>query len=226
MTGNSLKSLLENNSELFLKKPSELFKNGTNIRRAKNQDHKSLKLILIKELNDLLEFVDANKTISTAEELTFTVTSIIEDYPAMTVEEILLVFSRIKKGQYGKYYERFKTPEILEAIKSYESEERPQILKEHNQRFKQEEMRQLKPDEIVDENKNTDKFLTIWRAKISESKQAKLKKAVQKSNEHKDRLKFFIENEDKFKALCDLINQGQELTKEGIEYLNKCGIKF
>jgi superfamily II DNA or RNA helicase len=223
-TGNSLKSLLEDSSDIFLKTPSELFKDGTNMRLAKNQDHTSLKIILIKELNDLLEFVDANKTLSTAEEVAFTVTAIIEDYPAMSIEEVILVFSRIKKGEYGKYYERFKTPEILEAIRLYESEDRAEMLEKHNQRYKLEEM--SKSNEDVANNETALHYLKKWKENVLNAKMVDISKEVKKVEEHKQRLSFFEDNELQYKLVCEKVNEGFDLTNEEKVFMNKCGINI
>jgi hypothetical protein len=223
-TGSSLKSLLEDSSDIFLKTPSELFKDGTNMRLAKNQDHTSLKIILIKELNDLLEFVDANKTLSTAKEIEFTVTAIIEDYPAMSIEEVILVFSRIKKGEYGRYYERFKTPEILEAIRLYESEDRAEMLEKHNQRYKLEEM--SKSNEDVANNETALHYLKKWKENVLKAKMLDISKEVKKIQDHKQRLSFFEDNELQYKLVCEKVNEGFDLTNEEKVFMNKCGINL
>jgi superfamily II DNA or RNA helicase len=223
-TGNSLKSLLEDSSDIFLKTPSELFKDGTNMRLAKESRSYALKIILIKELNDLLEFVDANKTLSTAEEIAFTVTAIIEDYPAMSIEEVILVFSRIKKGEYGKYYERFKTPEILEAIRLYESEDRAEMLEKHNQRYKLEEM--SKSNEDVANNETALHYLKKWKENVLNAKMVDISKEVKKVEEHKQRLSFFEDNELQYKLVCEKVNEGFDLTNEEKVFMNKCGINI
>lgn len=208
---------------MALKTPVELFKEGTNMRAAKNTDFKALKFILIRELSDLLDFVDANKTLSTAEEIAFTVTAIIEDYPAMTVEEVILVFSRIKKGEYGKYYERFKTPEILEAIRLYESEDRAEMLEKHNQRYKQEEMKKPEKEEIADSKTALD-FLKMWKENVLKHKWVKDDKGIKEVKEHQQRLSFFEDNELQYKLVCDKINSGLDLSQEEKLFMNKCGI--
>lgn len=211
-------------AEVALKTPAELFKQGTNMRSAKNTDFKALKFILIRELSDLLDFVDANKTLSTAEEIAFTVTAIIEDYPAMTVEEVILVFSRIKKGKYGKYYERFKTPEILEAIRLYESEDRAEMLEKHNQRHKLEEMSKSK--EQVANNETALQYLKKWKHNVLKSTMVDVSRKVKKVEQHKQRLSFFKDNEVQYKLVCDKVNEGLDLTNEEKVFMNKCGINI
>ena len=50
----------------------------------------------------------------------------------------MLFRSMIRKGKFGKLYERLKTPEILECIRRYEGEVRVEILekKMHDERIK------------------------------------------------------------------------------------------
>jgi predicted transcriptional regulator len=172
----------------------------------------------------LLEFVDANKTLSTAKEIEFTVTAIIEDYPAMSIEEVILVFSRIKKGEYGKYYERFKTPEILEAIRLYESEDRAEMLEKHNQRYKLEEM--SKSNEDVANNETALHYLKKWKENALKAKMVDISKEVKKIQDHKQRLSFFEDNELQFKLVCEKVNEGFDLTNEEKVFMNKCGINI
>ena len=261
MTGSSLKSLLEDSSDIFLKTPSELFKDGTNMRLAKNQDKMNRaedlftgalaseydleeqriknkgdgsdsrlsaeveRDIIIKSQNNIFEQrAILNDPSSTAEEIAFTVTAIIDDYPAITVEEVILVFSRIKKGEYGKYYERFKTPEILEAIRLYESEDRAEMLEKHNQRYKLEEM--SKSNEDVANNETALYYLKKWKENVLNAKMVDISKEVKKIQDHKQRLSFFEDNELQYKLVCDKVNEGFDLTNEEKVFMNKCGINL
>lgn len=95
---------------------------GLNLRKA-NIDHpRELKAFLVIELGKLVKFIDAKKTIETEEDLIFTVESIISDFPALKLEEIVIVFQEIKQGKWGKFYERLKTPEILEIFRTFEGQ--------------------------------------------------------------------------------------------------------
>lgn len=54
--------------------------------------------------------------------------SIIEEHPTLKLEEIRVCFDMIRKGKYGKMFERFKTPEILVCLETYQGETRAEIL--------------------------------------------------------------------------------------------------
>jgi hypothetical protein len=75
--------------------------------------------------------MDMNKTISTDEEMEFVCRTIIDDFPALKVEELRLALNRIRKGEV-KLYERLKGPEILRAIIDYEGDVRAPILEDLN----------------------------------------------------------------------------------------------
>lgn len=88
--------------------------------------------MLILELGKLVDFVDAKKTLKDSDQLLFTAESLVEDFPSMKLEEFVLVFNWIKKGKFGKMYERLKLAEIEDAIKTYEGEHRAQYLEDKN----------------------------------------------------------------------------------------------
>tara|TARA_R100001163_G_C5055794_1_gene192223 strand:+ start:529 stop:891 length:363 start_codon:yes stop_codon:yes gene_type:complete len=79
---------------------------------------------------DLCQFVDAKRTLTTDEDIIYTVEAIIEGYPILTIEEFRLICDRMKRGMYGKFYERLKLAEIEEAIRDYEGNQRARVLEE------------------------------------------------------------------------------------------------
>lgn len=74
--------------------------------------------------------------------------SIIDEHPTLKLEEIRVCFDMIRKGKYGKMYERFKTPEILDCLATYQGETRAEIL----ERKVSEEQKQKtqRADELLD----------------------------------------------------------------------------
>jgi hypothetical protein len=107
---------------------------------------KGVRLWLVTEVGRLCKMVDANKTLSTDEELTMTCRAIVEDFPALKLEEVRTCFDMIIQGKMGKLYERLKTAEILDALRRYEGEVRAPILERQMQNRKYEHVDRLKHD--------------------------------------------------------------------------------
>jgi len=123
---NSTTSLIKGNSVALT--PASAWHGGTSARVALRECPEDVKRWLVTKVADLCRFVDANKTINTTEDLTFSVMALVDEFPVMKIEEFQIVFDNMKRGKYGKYYERLKLPEIIECCRRYESEERAPIL--------------------------------------------------------------------------------------------------
>tara|TARA_R100000654_G_scaffold14432_2_gene31042 strand:+ start:7892 stop:8344 length:453 start_codon:yes stop_codon:yes gene_type:complete len=100
---------------------------------------RGIRLWLLTEVGRLCKMIDANKTLSTDEELQMCCRAIINDFPALKIEEVRTCFDMIIQGKFGKLYERLKTAEILECLRQYEGEVRAPILERHmhNQKHKE-----------------------------------------------------------------------------------------
>ena len=81
----------------------------------------------VKELGLTLKMVDAGTTISGNDEITAVVRALIEEFPAMKIEEYMLVFDAIRKGKW-KLYNRLKLPELMECVRDWEARRAEQIL--------------------------------------------------------------------------------------------------
>jgi hypothetical protein len=110
--------------------PKEAFKEGLNVRKALRIQPKQTKQILCALLMDLCQFVDAKRTLTTDDDIIYTVEAIIEGYPILTIEEFRLICDKMKRGHYGKFYERLKLAEIEEAIRHYEGNQRAKVLED------------------------------------------------------------------------------------------------
>ena len=110
--------------------PKEAFKEGLNVRKALRVQPQQTKQILCALVMDLCQFVDAKRTLTTDEDIIYTVEAIIEGYPILTIEEFRLICDSMKRGQYGKFYERLKLAEIEEAIRHYEGNQRAKVLED------------------------------------------------------------------------------------------------
>lgn len=111
---------------------------GTNIRKALRLAPEAVRAYIVREVASLCKEMDMNKTITTDEELQFVCRTIMEDFPALKIEEIKLALDRIRKGEV-KLYERLKGAEILIALKEYEGVVRAPILEELHHLQKQSE---------------------------------------------------------------------------------------
>lgn len=80
------------------------------------------------EVSRLCKEISAKTTINTDSELIFCVRSIFEEHPTLKLEEIRSCFDMVRKGKFGKLYERLKTPEILDFLRRYEGEVRTEIM--------------------------------------------------------------------------------------------------
>lgn len=104
------------------------FKDGTNIRKAMRLAPDRTRAWMVREVGRLIKFVDATKTISDHEELIETCRALIEEMPAMTLEEFALVFEGIKRDKFGPMYGRLKLGELLSCCRQWEGQRAEMIL--------------------------------------------------------------------------------------------------
>lgn len=110
--------------------PKQAFHGGLNIRRAYRINPAATRAAVLNLVGGVCRFVDAKRTLSTEEDLIFCTEVILTKYPALKIEELRLIFDGVKRGEYGKYYERFKLAEIEDAIQTYEGTTRAALLEE------------------------------------------------------------------------------------------------
>jgi hypothetical protein len=117
--------------------PSEAWHEGTNMLTALRIDPAQVRGWVMSEVGRLIKELDTKTTINSDEELIFCVNSIIEEHPTLKLEELRACFNMIRKGKFGKLYERLKTPEILDCLCRYEGEVRVLIMekKMHEDKF-------------------------------------------------------------------------------------------
>lgn len=119
-------TLLEDNTQAVT--PADAWHLGTNLMTAQRVAGPMIRGWVMSEVGRLCKEISAKNTISSDEELIFCVRSILEEHPTLKVEEIRACFDMVRKGKFGKLYERLKTPEILEFLRRYEGEVRVEIL--------------------------------------------------------------------------------------------------
>ena len=118
--------------------PIDAWNKGTNIQSALKVAPQAVRGWIVSEVGRLCKELDCKTTISSDSELKFCCRSIIEENPTLTLEEIRVCFDWIRKGKYGKLYERLKTPEILDCLSKYQGETRAEILEQKAREQKKE----------------------------------------------------------------------------------------
>ena len=82
-------------------------------------------------VKDVVDFIEAKRTLTSVEDITFTAEAIIQGHQTLKLEELALCCRDMKTGRFGKYYERLKTSEFTDALCQVESE-RATILERNN----------------------------------------------------------------------------------------------
>lgn len=83
---------------------------------------------LAAELARCVKVVGARTTITDTEELVGAVDAIVEEFPTLKIEEVALVFSMLARGRLLQLYGTFKTPQLMEAFRLYEGNQRCDVL--------------------------------------------------------------------------------------------------
>lgn len=74
--------------------------------------------ILVKLINDLLDFFNIGKTMDDGQVIS-TVNLLLDDYSQLKPDDFMLCFNRAKKGAYGKVYDRIDGQIIFEWVEKY-----------------------------------------------------------------------------------------------------------
>ena len=102
---------------------------GTNILTALRIDPKTVRGWLALEVTKLIKSVGANNTLQDTDEVIDLCDAIIDEFPALKMEEIAYVFRQIKRGKIlPKLYGSFKMREFMDAFREYEGSERADYL--------------------------------------------------------------------------------------------------
>lgn len=102
--------------------PSQAWSQGTNVMAAFKYCPKQTHACLTALLKGTLDYLDYNKTIRHTEHIIEAVDHLIQEFPAMKLEEWRCIMLNFKTGKYGKQFERLMLPELVEAFQDYEGE--------------------------------------------------------------------------------------------------------
>ena len=105
---------------------------GTNVGTALKFEGEKTRIALCEMVQSVVDFHEMKKTLN-VEQVLFTVETLIEDFPAMTLEQWRLACDGMKQGKFGKYFERLKTQEFRDAFLAME--ERAAELRERRHEY-------------------------------------------------------------------------------------------
>ncbi len=90
-------------------------------------------------LKDAIEYLDFNKSFRNTKDYIDAVDYLIEQFPAMKLEEWALIMKRLKAGYYGKMFERLKLPELVDIFQRHEGERGDMMKRKVKQDRKEED---------------------------------------------------------------------------------------
>lgn len=116
---------------------------GTNVQTALKVDEIATRAALVAMITRTVKFIDANKTLSTPEEISLTINELLKTYPCFTIEDWRLCCYHMAKEVYGPYYERLKLAQFVECFGKYNQAKAP-IVQTIRDLERQEAERELK----------------------------------------------------------------------------------
>lgn len=114
--------------------PISAWTGGTNLTSAVRRDPDVIRPWLAGELARLVKDIGAKNSLYETEELISACDAIIEEFPVLKMEEVVIVFKQISRGKLlPKLYNSFRTRELLEAFRTYEGDTRAEVLERLHQ---------------------------------------------------------------------------------------------
>ena len=88
-------------------------------------DEVATRAALVAMITRTVKFIDANKTLTTPEEISLTINELLKTYPCFTIEDWRLCCYHMAKEVYGPYYERLKLAQFVECFGKYNQAKAP-----------------------------------------------------------------------------------------------------
>jgi len=115
-----LAGLISNTREVMLKHTTQsAFNEGMPIQKALRAEGKQVRIMLLAELERLVRAVGATRTFQTQEDLQNAIDDVVEMFPSLKLEEILVAFKQIRQGKF-ELYSTFTTTSLLKCLHAYE----------------------------------------------------------------------------------------------------------
>ena len=108
---------------------------GTNVRTALRFEPELTRAECVKMVKSVVDFLEMKKTLNSVEQILFATETLLEEFPAMKLEEWRIACDGMKQGKFGKYFERCKVEEFREAFQVIE-ERRAEIIERSHERSK------------------------------------------------------------------------------------------
>ena len=99
----------------------DAFNEGLVLQSANKVDAETTNMLLLSQLERLVRAVNATRSFQTQEDLQDAVGDIIEIFPSLKIEEILLCFKHIRQGKY-ELYGNLTTNTLIKCLHEYEIE--------------------------------------------------------------------------------------------------------
>ena len=96
------------------------FENGLVLQSAEIHDPTNIRMLLLSQLQRLVSSVNATRTFKSEEDYHDCIEDIIEVFPSLKVEEVLICFKEIRQGKHDMYG-TLCTAAIIKSLHTYES---------------------------------------------------------------------------------------------------------
>ena len=99
----------------------------TNVKTALKYNEVPTRAALTAMITRTVKFIDANKTLSTPEEIEMTVNELLHTYSCFTLSDWRLACYMMAKEAFGPYYERLKLAQFVECFAKYDQLKAPVV---------------------------------------------------------------------------------------------------
>ena len=99
--------------------PKTAFKEGLTLQTAKKIDKRAVSLLILAQLKRLVKAVNATRSFNDNEDLMDAVEDILEVFPSLKVEEIMICFKYIRQGRY-ELYGSLNSSTLMKSLHAYE----------------------------------------------------------------------------------------------------------
>ena len=95
------------------------FKEGLTLQTAKKLDKRAVSILILTQLKRLVKAVNATRSFNDNEDMMDAVEDIIEVFPSLKVEEIMICFKYIRQGRY-ELYGSLNSSTLMKSLHAYE----------------------------------------------------------------------------------------------------------